>query len=96
MKARFNYGDDKSEYVILDVPSEYYYIERLTHISCMAKYADGKADEAIYWDIYRNWIKDVTKLFCKSTGVKMRKGLTAEVALSTSKHKLVFDIVQYP
>jgi hypothetical protein len=95
MKAKFNYGDRKKDFIVLDVPKEYLYIERLTHISCDAEYSDG-GDSKIYWETYDKFMTDVTKLFCKSVGIKMRKGLIAEFGVSTDRYKLVFDMVQYP
>ena len=95
MKAKFNYGDDKKDFIILDVPNEYLIIERLTYVSCDAEFSKG-GDNKIYWDTYNKFLKDVTKLFCKSAGIKMRRGLIAEFAVKSSKYKLEFDIVQYP
>lgn len=96
MKARFNYGDYKGEFILIDVPKEYYYVERLTHIACMADYIDEKADRKIYDEIYDKFMSDVLDLFLKTVGKRKKKGMVAEIALPTSKHKLVFDIVQYP
>lgn len=96
MKARFNYGDYKDEYIVLDVPSDWYYVERLTHIACLAEYVDEKADRKIYDEIYEKFMNDVLNLFLKTVGKRKKRGMVAEIALPTSKHKLVFDIVQYP
>ena len=95
MKAKFNYGDGKKDYVILDVPKEYLYIEKLTRISCDAKYSD-KGDSKIYDEVYKKFTKDVVKFFCESVGIKVRKDLIAEFGVLTGGYKLVFDIVHYP
>jgi hypothetical protein len=95
MKAKFNYGDGKKDFIVLEVPNEYKYIERLTYISCDAQYSD-KGDSQIYRETSDKFLKDVVKLFCKNMGIKVKKGLTAEFGVLKGGYELVFDIVQYP
>lgn len=96
MKAKFNYGDVDEDFVILDVPKEYLYIEKLMRICCDSEFEEEEENDKIYWEVYDSFIQDVTEFFCKSVGSEINAGLTAEIGVPTGEYELEFDIVQQP